>query len=86
MEKVKLTVPWGQYNPIVKKKQNKNSVYYNVFFSPNNISQQVCTEITTDKHNFVLGNFEYKEPNIKKYRKCITKRKQYTRSKKKKRF
>jgi hypothetical protein len=43
MKKVTLTEPWGQYDPIVKK-QNKNTVYYNVFLSPNSISE----------HRFVL--------------------------------
>jgi len=33
MKKVTLTVPWGQYDPTVKKKnQNINTVYYNVLF------------------------------------------------------
>jgi hypothetical protein len=33
MKKGTLTVPRGQYDPIVKKKQNKNTVYYKVLFS-----------------------------------------------------
>jgi len=31
MKKVTLTVPWSHIDPIVKN-QNKNTVYYNVFF------------------------------------------------------
>jgi len=34
MKKVTLTVPWGQYDPIVKKIQNINTVYYDVLFLP----------------------------------------------------
>jgi len=38
MKKVTLTVPWDQFDPIVKNVlhyQNKNTVSYNVFFSNN---------------------------------------------------
>jgi hypothetical protein len=70
MKKVTLTVPWGQYNPIIKN-QNKNTVYYNVFFSPNNNNIQhrfVLKYRQTDRHDVVLGNFEYieAERNIQK--------------------
>jgi hypothetical protein len=82
MNKVALTVPWGQYGPIVKKISIKIQ-FISMYFSPNNISQQpVCTEISTDGHDFALGNFEYIEADREIYRKSITKRKQYTRSKK----
>jgi len=45
-----------------KKKQNINTVYYNVLFPPNNNNiAQVCTQISTNRHDFVLGTFEYTE-------------------------
>jgi hypothetical protein len=45
MKKVTFTVPWGNIDPIFKKKKlNKSTVYYNFFFFPNNILQ----------HRFVL--------------------------------
>jgi len=44
MKKVTLTVPWGQYDPIVKKTYYKHSLLQ-CSFPPNNISQ----------HRFVLN-------------------------------
>jgi len=45
MKKVTLTVPWGQYDPIVKKPEYKHSLLQ-CSFPSNNISQ----------HRFVLKN------------------------------
>jgi hypothetical protein len=64
MKKVSLTVPWGQYDPIIKNQNKKNSSLH--YFSPKNITKQVCTKkISTDRHDFVLGNFEYIEKKKK---------------------
>jgi hypothetical protein len=84
MKKVTLTVPWGHYNPTVKKTRIKTQFITMLFFPPNNISQHrfVLKYRQTDRHDFVLGNFEYIEADREIYRKCITRRKQYTRSKK----
>jgi hypothetical protein len=62
MKKVTLTVPRGLCDPIVKN-QNKNSLLQCFLFSPNSISQQrfVLKYRQTDRHDFVLGNFEYIE-------------------------
>jgi hypothetical protein len=76
MKKVTLTVPCGQYDPIVKK-QNKNAVYYNVFFLQI-IFHNTGLYSNIDRHDFVLGNFEHVEADRVLYRKYITKRKQYT--------
>jgi hypothetical protein len=83
MKKVTLTVQWGQYDPIVKKTRIKTQFITMFFFPPNNISQHrfVLKYRQTDRHDFILGNFEYVEADREIYRKCITKRKQYTRSK-----
>jgi hypothetical protein len=68
MKEVTLTVPWGQYDPIVKI-QNKNTVYYNIFFLQIIFHNTVCTEISTDRHDFVLGYFEYIEVDRETHRK-----------------
>jgi hypothetical protein len=83
MKEVTLTVPWGQYDPIVKN-QNKNTVYYNVFLFPNNISQHrfVLKYRHRDRHDCVLGSDEYIEADKKKNRKGITMRKQKKKKKK----
>jgi hypothetical protein len=83
MKKVTLTVPWGQYDLIVKITRIKTQ-FITMFFSPNNILQHrfVLKYRQTERHDFILGNFEYIEADREIYRKCITKRRQYTRSKK----
>jgi hypothetical protein len=76
MKKVTLTVPWGQYDPIVKRTRIKHSLLQ-CFFSPNNISQQVCTEISTDRQTrLCLSKFRKNtEADTEIYGKCITTRK-----------
>ena len=62
MKKVTLTVPWGQHDPTVKKEnQNINTVYYSVLFPQIIFHSTVCTQILTNKHDFVSGTFEYTE-------------------------
>jgi hypothetical protein len=77
-------IPWGQYDPIVKKEPELKHSLLQCFSPPNNISQDrfVLKYRQTDRHDCVLGNLEYIEAGREIYRKCITKRKQYARSKK----
>ena len=76
MKKVTLTVPWGQYDLIVKK-QNINTVYYNVLF-PHIIFHNTGLYSNVDsRHYFVLGTFEYIEADREISRKCVTKCIQY---------
>jgi hypothetical protein len=68
MKKVTLSVPWGQYDPIVKKNQNENTVYYNVLFLQiiiHNIG--LYWNIDRQRYDFVLGNFEYIQKQTEKY-------------------
>jgi hypothetical protein len=87
MKKVTLTVPWGQYDLIVKKNLNKNSVYYNVFFLQiifHNTGLYWNIDRQTDRQTrLCLRKYRiYTEADREIYRKCITKRKKYTRIKK----
>ena len=41
MKKVMLTVPWGQYDPTVKKKPEYKHSLLQCSFPPNNISQHM---------------------------------------------
>jgi len=77
MKKVTLTVPWDQYDPSVKKKQNINTVYCNVLFLQIIFHNTGLHSISTNRHDFVLGTFKYIEADREIYRKYITKCKQY---------
>ena len=76
MKKVTLTVPWGQYDPILKK-QNKSTVYYNDFFLQI-IFYNTGLYSYIDKYTrLCLGTFEYIEADREIYKKWITKSKEY---------
>jgi len=63
MKNVTLTVPWGQYEPTVKKKKTeyKHSLLQ-CSFPPNNISQhRFVLKYRQIGTTFVLGTFEYME-------------------------
>ena len=77
MKKVTLTVPWGQYDTIVKK-HNINTVYYNVLFLQIMFHNTGLYSISTNRHDFVLGTFEYIEADREICRKYITKCIQYS--------
>ena len=72
MKKVTLTVLWGQYDPIVKKTEYKHSLLQCSFPPKQYFTTQVCTQISTNRHDFVLGTFEYIEADREICRKCIT--------------
>jgi len=72
MKKVTLTVPWGQYDPIVKK-NNINTVYYNVLFLQIIFHNTGLYSISENRQDFVLGTFEYIETDREICRKCTTK-------------
>jgi hypothetical protein len=77
MKKVTLTVPWGQYDPILKK-QNKSTVYYNGFFLQI-IFYNTGLYSHIDKYTrLCLGTFEYIEADKEIYKKWITKSKEYS--------
>jgi len=77
MKKVTLTVPWGQYDPILKK-QNKSTVYYNDFFLQI-IFYNTGLYSHIDKYTrLCLGTFEYIEADREIYKKWITKSKEYS--------
>jgi len=61
MKKVTLTVPWGQYDPTVKKPEYKHSLLQHSFPPKQYFTAQVCTQISTNRHDIVLGTFEYIE-------------------------
>ena len=77
MKKVTLTVPWGQYDPILKK-QNKSTVYYNDFFLQV-IFYNTGLYSHIDKYTrLCLETFEYIEADREIYKKWITKSKEYS--------
>jgi hypothetical protein len=84
-EKSYVICTMGSIWPHWKKTRIKTQFITMFFFPPNNISQHrfVLKYRQTDRHDFVLGNFDYIEADREKYRKCVTKRKQYTKKKKK---
>jgi len=57
MKKVTLTVPWGQYDPIVKKKKQYNHSLLQCSFSPNNNSQHRHVLNTDKQAQLCLRNF-----------------------------
>ena len=77
MKKVTLTVPCGQYDPIVKK-WNINTVYYNVLLLQTIFHNTGLYSNINNRHDFVLGTFEYIEADREIYRKYISKCIQYS--------
>ena len=62
----------GSIRPQCKKKQNINAVYYNVLFLQIIIHNTGLYSISTNRHDFVLGTFEYIEADREIYGKYIT--------------
>jgi hypothetical protein len=54
----------GSIWPHCKRNQNKNTVYYN-FLSLQTIFHNTCLYWNIDRHDFVLGNFDYIEADEK---------------------
>ena len=72
MKKVTLTLSCGQNEPSVKK-QNTNTVSYNVLFLQIIFHNTGLYSISTNTHDFVLGTFEYIEADREIYRKVLQK-------------
>jgi hypothetical protein len=68
-EKSYVNSTMGSIWPHCKKKTRIKHDLLKCFFSPNNISQHrfVLKYRQTDRHDFVLGNFEYIQKQIQKY-------------------
>jgi hypothetical protein len=82
MNKVTLTVPWGEYTmgsygPHLKK-QNKSTVYYNIFSLSNNILQHGLSSHIDKQTRLCLGTLKYIEYDKEIHRKWITKPEEYS--------
>jgi len=77
-EKSYVNSTMGSIWPHCKKKQNINTVYYNVLFLQIILHNTGLYSNINNRHDFVLGTFEYIESDREIYRKYITKCIQYS--------